>query len=111
MLLVPWRTIIWASIKRRSDTSLLSGVPVISLFDDEFNLYWRDIYWEEINGNEYLRQICFDEFRNSRILISMTPDEYVDAAYGFYLILNWHLYILIFIVKPMNMHIIEILMI
>ena len=56
------------------------GVPVISLFDDECNHYWRDIYWEAINGNEDLRQICFDEFGNSRILISKTPDEYVDVA-------------------------------
>jgi len=56
------------------------GVPVISLYDNEFNLYWRDIYWEAEQGNPVLREICMDASGNSKILIAKTPEEYIDAA-------------------------------
>jgi hypothetical protein len=55
-------------------------VPVVTLYDEEKNLYWRDIYWEASHGNEALRQICFDAQGNSRILIAKTPAEYVQVA-------------------------------
>ena len=56
------------------------GVPVVSLFDQEFNLYWRDIYWEATNGNELLKKMCFDDLGHSRILIAKTPAEYIEVA-------------------------------
>ncbi|RYG62359.1 MAG: hypothetical protein EON60_00170 [Alphaproteobacteria bacterium] len=55
-------------------------VPVLSLYDEEFNLYWRDIFWEAQQGNPYLRDICLDENGSSHILIAKTPAEYVAAA-------------------------------
>lgn len=56
------------------------GIPVVTLYDLEKNLYWRDIYWEACNGNAALREMCFDAQGQSRILIAKTPDEYVAAA-------------------------------
>lgn len=56
------------------------GVPIVSMYDDEHNLYWRDIHWEAINGNKALQAICLDAAGRSKILIAKTPDEYVSAA-------------------------------
>jgi hypothetical protein len=56
------------------------NIPIVSMYDEECNLYWRDIYWEAINGNEDLRGICLDKNGNSHILMPRTSDEYVEAA-------------------------------
>jgi hypothetical protein len=62
------------------NTAASHGVPIVSMYDEEFNLYWRDIYWEAINGNEMLREICLNENGESKILIARTEDEYVEVA-------------------------------
>ncbi|HZF62229.1 MAG TPA: hypothetical protein VEZ52_11485 [Desulfovibrio sp.] len=55
-------------------------VPIVSMYDDEFNLYWRDIYWEALNGNEYLKKICIDDDGISKIFVCNNSDDYVAAA-------------------------------
>jgi len=56
------------------------GVPIVTMFDEECNLYWRDIYWEALNGNDYLRGVCLDETNSSKIRIVRTADEYISLA-------------------------------
>jgi hypothetical protein len=55
-------------------------VPIVSMYDDECNHYWRDIYWEAQKGNPVLRAICLDENGKSKILIAKTSEDYVQAA-------------------------------
>lgn len=56
------------------------GIPIVSMFDEQFNLYWRDIYWEATNGNDALQRICLNSDGTSKILIARTKDEYVATA-------------------------------
>lgn len=55
-------------------------VPIVSLYDEQFNLYWRDAYWEAINGNRDLQEICLNPDGTSKILIARTPTEYIEVA-------------------------------
>lgn len=55
-------------------------VPIISLYDEECNLYWRDIFWEAKNGNPHLQKICLDDFGKSKIPVAKTVDEYIKVA-------------------------------
>lgn len=55
-------------------------IPIVSFYDLEKNLYWRDIYWEALNGDNYLESICLGENRESVIRINTTVDEYVASA-------------------------------
>lgn len=56
------------------------GVPILAMFDDEKNLYWRDVYWEAINGNKYLADICLNPDGSSKIDIVKTCKEYIASA-------------------------------
>ena len=57
-----------------------NNVPIVSMFDDTKNLYWRDIYWESINGNEFLASLCLDVNGVSIIKKNTTIDEYVTTT-------------------------------
>jgi len=57
-----------------------NNVPIVSMFDDKKNLYWRDIHWESINGNEYLASLCLDENGVSIIRQNMTVSDYVATT-------------------------------
>lgn len=56
------------------------NVPIVSMYDAECNLYWRDIYWEANNGNADLKSLCFDSQGNSKILLLHTAEDYIQAA-------------------------------
>ncbi len=56
------------------------GTPVVSLYDRECNLYWRDIYWEAEQGNPVLKKVCMTEEGTSKILVATSAAEYIDAA-------------------------------
>jgi glycosyltransferase involved in cell wall biosynthesis len=56
------------------------NIPIVSMFDDTKNLYWRDIHWEAVNGNEYLASLCLDENRASIIRKNSNIEEYVATT-------------------------------
>lgn len=54
--------------------------PIISMYNKENTLYWRDSYWEACQGNQDLRKICMNENGESVLAMNESIDEYVNDA-------------------------------
>lgn len=54
--------------------------PIVSMYNEENSMYWRDPYWEANQGNQDLQKICMDENGNSILAKNRTIDEYVKDA-------------------------------
>lgn len=54
--------------------------PIVSMYNEENSMYWRDPYWEAKQGNKDLQKICLDENGNSILAENRTVEEYVKDA-------------------------------
>lgn len=62
-------------------TEMMASVfnrPIISMYNEECSMYWRDCYWEAEQGDPVLRKICMDENGRSILRINKTPEDYIE---------------------------------
>lgn len=54
--------------------------PIVSMYNQENSMYWRDPYWSAEHGNIELQKICMDEHGESIIKKNYSIDDYVENA-------------------------------
>lgn len=54
--------------------------PIVSMYNEQNSMYWRDPYWEAKQGNKDLQKICLDDDGNSILAENRTVDDYVQDA-------------------------------
>lgn len=62
-------------------TEMMASVfkrPIISMYNEECSMYWRDCYWEAEQGDPVLRKICMDENGRSILRINKTSEDYIE---------------------------------
>ena len=58
----------------------LFSKPIVSMYNEECSMYWRDAFWEAKQGDPVLREICFDANGNSIIKKNKSINDYVEDA-------------------------------
>ena len=54
--------------------------PIISMYNEENSMYWRDCFWEAMQGDPVLKNICLDKNGDSILRINNSVDDYLDDA-------------------------------
>ena len=55
-------------------------IPIVSYFNLEKSMFWRDVYWEAISGNKTLKNLLFFKNGKSKIIINKNNKSYVRTA-------------------------------
>ena len=64
-------------------TEMMASVfyrPIISMYNEENSMYWRDCFWEAMQGDPVLKNICLDKNGDSILRINNSVDDYLDDA-------------------------------